>query len=116
VWGELAAYHSALYDAVALATRDPAAAVDAYLEVGRLWIANEDDQVVGIAGTVATGSTAELEPVVVDRTARRRALAVYSSKPRSPTHSRKGRNRFSSARRRATSTRSGSSTPAGSTS
>jgi N-acetylglutamate synthase-like GNAT family acetyltransferase len=74
VWGELAAYHSALYDAVALATRDPAAAVDAYLEVGRLWIANEDDQVVGIAGTVATGSTAELEPVVVDRTARRRGI------------------------------------------
>jgi N-acetylglutamate synthase-like GNAT family acetyltransferase len=36
--------------------------------------ARDSLQVVGIAGTVATGSKAELEPVVVDRTARRRGI------------------------------------------
>ena len=68
LWAELTEWHRDLYDDPALGRDDPGSGFDAYLdEFGskRVYVAETDGDVVGLAGLIARGRHGELEPVVV---------------------------------------------------
>ena len=74
LWRELTQWHRDIYDDQTIwQDRDPGEFFDEHLEhVGadRIWVAELDDAVVGFAGLIVTGTTCELEPVVVATGAR----------------------------------------------
>jgi GNAT superfamily N-acetyltransferase len=73
LWAELTQWHRDLYDDPVLGGDDPGSGFDAYLaEFGstRLYVAEADDEVVGLAGLIVHKRHGELEPVVVAHHAR----------------------------------------------
>jgi N-acetylglutamate synthase-like GNAT family acetyltransferase len=75
LWSQLAAHHRELYDDPAIGGADPGARFDEHLEhAERVWVAEVDGEVVGLAATVPRGRKAELEPVVVSPLHRRGGL------------------------------------------
>lgn len=82
LWAELVEWHRGLYEDPSIGGPDPASGFDRYLEehgADRLFVALDEQAVVGLAGLIVRGAKAELEPIVVARGARRhgtgRALA-----------------------------------------
>jgi N-acetylglutamate synthase-like GNAT family acetyltransferase len=74
LWSELVAHHRELYDDSTTGGSDPGDQFDEHLRLvgaDRVWIAELDGSVVGMAATVPQGQKAELEPVVVSSTHRR---------------------------------------------
>jgi N-acetylglutamate synthase-like GNAT family acetyltransferase len=68
LWVELTQWHRDIYGAPEIGGSDPASHFNSHLErVGpeNIWIAEIDDDVVGFAGLILEGKTAELEPIVV---------------------------------------------------
>jgi len=73
LWVELTQWHRDIYEAPEIGGDDPAASFDSHLaHVGaeNIWVAEEDDRVVGFVGMIPGETDAELEPIVV-RTAYR---------------------------------------------
>jgi GNAT superfamily N-acetyltransferase len=73
VWVELTAWHRELYDDPAFGGDDPGLAFDEHLAAfgaDRIWVAESDGAVVGLAGLEVAEGRAELEPIVVAETAR----------------------------------------------
>jgi GNAT superfamily N-acetyltransferase len=73
VWIELTVWHRELYDDPTFGGDDPGLAFDRHLaQIGadRIWVAEADGVVVGLAGLLVDGGRAELEPIVVARSAR----------------------------------------------
>ena len=85
LWRELTQWHRDLYDDQSIwRDRDPGEFFDEHLaRVGpeRIWVAELDRGVVGFVGLIVDGPVGELEPIVVDASARRagvgRALAEH---------------------------------------
>ena len=68
LWAELTQTHRDLYDDQTFGGDDPGLAFDEHLDhVGadRIWVAEADGVVVGLAGLLVDGEHAELEPIVV---------------------------------------------------
>ena len=74
LWCELTQWHRDLYDDQSIwRDRDPGDFFDEHLaRVGpeRIWVAEVDGSVVGFAGLIVDGRVGELEPIVVDPSAR----------------------------------------------
>ena len=68
LWADLTDWHRGLYDDATIGGEDPGAGFDAHLaEVGpeRIWVAEQDGRVVGLAGMIVRGRKVELEPLSV---------------------------------------------------
>jgi N-acetylglutamate synthase-like GNAT family acetyltransferase len=68
LWTDLTDWHRQLYADPSIGGPDPGAGFDAHLaEVGaeRIWVAEQDGRVVGLAGMIVRGSKVELEPLSV---------------------------------------------------
>jgi ribosomal protein S18 acetylase RimI-like enzyme len=77
LWVQLTEWHRQLYDDQTLGGADPGRAFDdhlAALGAERIWVAELEGRVLGLAGLVAQGPKAELEPVVVHTGFRGRGL------------------------------------------
>ena len=75
LWAELTQTHRDLYDDQSFGGDDPGRGFDHYLAEDRperLWVAEADGGVVGLAGLLVTDDHAELEPIVVADAARGR--------------------------------------------
>jgi GNAT superfamily N-acetyltransferase len=84
LWVELTQWHRDIYEAPEIGGDDPGSAFDAHLEhVGgeNVWVAEEDDRIVGLVGMIPGKTDLELEPIVVSAAYRGRgigeALADY---------------------------------------
>jgi ribosomal protein S18 acetylase RimI-like enzyme len=68
LWVELTEYHRSIYRSPGIGGPDPGSQFDGHLErVGaeRIWVAEVDGQVVGLAGLIPGEGEAELEPLIV---------------------------------------------------
>lgn len=68
LWAELTEWHRIIYEDPSIGGCDPGRLFDKHLDqVGpeRLWVAEKDGTVVGLAGLILETGQAELEPVVV---------------------------------------------------
>jgi N-acetylglutamate synthase-like GNAT family acetyltransferase len=68
LWADLTQWHRDLYGDQTIGGDDPGRAFDAHLEeVGpeRIWVAEEQGRVIGLAGMVVDGRKVELEPLSV---------------------------------------------------
>ena len=68
LWVDLTEWHRQLYGDQSIGGDDPGRAFDTHLEdVGpeRIWVAEEDGRVIGLAGMVVGGGKVELEPLSV---------------------------------------------------
>jgi GNAT superfamily N-acetyltransferase len=69
LWVELTEWHRNIYDSPHIGGDDPGADLDRHLEKhgsGRLWVAEEDGSVVGLAGLIdMEDGGGELEPLIV---------------------------------------------------
>jgi ribosomal protein S18 acetylase RimI-like enzyme len=68
LWADLTDWHRRLYADPTIGGDDPGAGFDAHLaEVGpeRIWVAEQDGRVVGLAGMIVSGRKVELEPLSV---------------------------------------------------
>jgi N-acetylglutamate synthase-like GNAT family acetyltransferase len=68
LWTDLTAWHRQLYADPTIGGSDPGAGFDAHLvEVGpeRIWVAEQDGRVVGLAGMILSERKVELEPLSV---------------------------------------------------
>lgn len=77
LWAELTQVHRDLYDDPTFGGGDPGLAFDEHLaHVGadRIWVAEADGAVVGLAGLLVGREHAELEPIVVAEASRRRGV------------------------------------------
>lgn len=73
LWSELTQTHRDLYDDQSFGGDDPGRGFDRYLAQDRperLWVAEADGRVIGLAGLLVTEGRAELEPIVVAGDAR----------------------------------------------
>jgi GNAT superfamily N-acetyltransferase len=70
LWVELTEEQRELYDDATIGGPDPGAAFEEYLtrlDLSGVWVAEDDDGVVGLVGLVLNGRAGEVEPVVVTR-------------------------------------------------
>jgi N-acetylglutamate synthase-like GNAT family acetyltransferase len=68
LWTDLTDWHRQLYADPSIGGTDPGAGFDAHLaEVGpeRIWVAEQESRVVGLAGMIVRGRKVELEPLSV---------------------------------------------------
>jgi len=68
LWVELTEWHRSIFETASIGGDDPGSQFDAHLaRVGaeRIWVAEEDGHVVGLAGLLLEEGEAELEPIVV---------------------------------------------------
>jgi N-acetylglutamate synthase-like GNAT family acetyltransferase len=68
LWADLTEWHRGLYSDPTIGGDDPGAGFNAHLaEVGpeRIWVAEQDGRVVGMAGMIVHGRKVELEPLSV---------------------------------------------------
>jgi N-acetylglutamate synthase-like GNAT family acetyltransferase len=68
LWADLTRWHRDLYADETIGGPDPGAGFDAHLEeVGpeRIWVAEQDGRLVGLAGMIVHGRKVELEPLSV---------------------------------------------------
>lgn len=73
LWAELTQTHRDLYDDQSFGGDDPGRGFDRYLaddRPERVWVADADGRVVGLAGLLVADGRAELEPIVVAGDAR----------------------------------------------
>jgi GNAT superfamily N-acetyltransferase len=73
LWAELTQVHRDLYADPSFGGDDPGRGFDRYLAEDRpvrLWIADAERPVIGLAGLLVAGGRAELEPIVVARESR----------------------------------------------
>jgi GNAT superfamily N-acetyltransferase len=74
LWRDLTQWHRDIYDDQSIwADRDPGDFFDEHLAdvgAGRIWVAEVEGDVVGLAGLIVVGRTGELEPIVVAERAR----------------------------------------------
>ena len=77
LWLELTVHHRRIYQVDTIGGDDPGAQFDEHLTaVGpeRIWVAETDETVVGLAGLIVDGTSGEVEPVVVTEGARSRGI------------------------------------------
>jgi ribosomal protein S18 acetylase RimI-like enzyme len=77
LWAELAEWHRVLYRDPTIGAPDPGRLFDSHLEAvgpGHVWVAEADGELVGLAGMLSEGDTAELEPVAVTEAYRGRGV------------------------------------------
>lgn len=77
LWEELTEWHRFLYASPSIGGEDPGRKFDEHLaRVGpqRIWVAEADGDVVGLAGLILEEGAAELEPVVVTERMRGRGI------------------------------------------
>ncbi|MDH4104006.1 MAG: GNAT family N-acetyltransferase [Thermoleophilia bacterium] len=77
LWVQLTEWHRDLYGAPEIGGDDPGAHFDQHLAaVGatNIWVAECDDDVVGLVGMIPDGTQAELEPIVVSPPYRGRGI------------------------------------------
>jgi N-acetylglutamate synthase-like GNAT family acetyltransferase len=68
LWTDQTDWHRGLYAEPSIGGDDPGAGFDAHLaEVGpdRIWVAEQDGRVIGLAGMIVSGRKVELEPLTV---------------------------------------------------
>jgi L-amino acid N-acyltransferase YncA len=73
LWAQLTQRHRDIYEDDSIGGDDPAGWFDRYLveqEPVRVWVAELDGRVVGFTGALDRGKRWELEPIVVDESAR----------------------------------------------
>jgi GNAT superfamily N-acetyltransferase len=73
LWVELVEEERELYDDASIGGSDPGAGFEEYLtrlDLSGVWVAEDDDGVVGLVGLVLNGRAGEVEPVVVTRARR----------------------------------------------
>jgi N-acetylglutamate synthase-like GNAT family acetyltransferase len=77
LWAELTSWHRRLYADPAIGGEDPGRHFDAHLtELGaeRIWVAEIDGRVVGLAGMVPRDDNVELEPLAISAAYRGRGI------------------------------------------
>jgi GNAT superfamily N-acetyltransferase len=78
LWTELTEFHRTIYGDSSIGGDDPGAGFDGYLALSQRagsWVAEIQGRVVGLAGLLDHGASAEVEPVVVTEAARDRGIA-----------------------------------------
>jgi N-acetylglutamate synthase-like GNAT family acetyltransferase len=68
LWVELTQWHRDIFEAPEIGGDDPGSAFDRHVETigaDNVWVAEVDDQVVGLVGMIVDDTQAELEPIVV---------------------------------------------------
>jgi len=77
LWSELTEWHREIYEDPTIGGEHPEDRFDEHLaKVGpeRLWVATYNSQVVGLVGLIVEGEEAEIEPIIVGESYRRRGL------------------------------------------
>jgi GNAT superfamily N-acetyltransferase len=77
LWSELTQHHRDIYSDPSIGGDDPGHHFDAHLSrIGseNIWVAERDDQVVGLVGLIIEDQEAEIEPIVVAPTHRGRGI------------------------------------------
>ena len=77
LWVELTEWHRSIFETPSIGGDDPGRQFDAHLaRVGaeRIWVADENGELVGLAGLVLEHGEAELEPIVVSKRLRSRGV------------------------------------------
>ena len=70
LWAELTEWHRVVYSDPAIGGDDPGAPFDDYR--GDIWVAEDEDNVIGFGGLVWHGNRAQVEPIVVTESQRSR--------------------------------------------
>lgn len=68
LWADLTEWHRQIYADSTIGGNDPGAGFDRHLDEvgpGRIWVAEQDGRVVGLAGMIVRGRKVELEPLSV---------------------------------------------------
>jgi ribosomal protein S18 acetylase RimI-like enzyme len=77
LWRELTQWHREIYEDPTIGGEHPEDHFDKHLaDVGsnRLWVATHNSQVVGLIGLIVKGEEAEIEPLIVSKTHRRKGI------------------------------------------
>jgi len=79
LWRELTEWHREIYQDPTIGGEHPEDYFDKHLaKVGadQLWVAVHDSKVVGLVGLILEGEEAEIEPLIVRKTCRRRGIGT----------------------------------------
>lgn len=79
LWVELTEWHRQIYSSPGIGGDDPGAQFDEHLAaVGPelIWVASSQGRVIGLTGLILRGTEAEIEPVVVAASHRRRGIGA----------------------------------------
>lgn len=79
LWVQLTQAHRELYDDDSIGNPDPGSAFEEYLthlNLSGMWVAVETGEVVGFTGLLVTDQSGEVEPLVVDESARGRGIGA----------------------------------------
>lgn len=79
LWVELTQAHRQFYDDPSIGGADPGAEFEDYLTriaLSGMWVATDDDEVVGFTGLLIEGRHGEVEPLVVTEKARDRGIGT----------------------------------------
>ena len=77
LWVELTQWHRDIYTAPEIGGDDPASSFDEHLALvgaDNMWVAEEDDRVVGFVGVIPGETSAQLEPIIVSTAYRGRGI------------------------------------------
>jgi GNAT superfamily N-acetyltransferase len=77
LYSQLVEHHREIYDDESIGGDDPGAGFDEYLGLPNRvvsWVAVEDVRIVGLAGLLWQGEESTIEPVIIDRSCRRRGI------------------------------------------
>jgi GNAT superfamily N-acetyltransferase len=77
LWAELTEYHREIYDDPTIGGENPGLEFDEHLKKAgpeRIWVATDQDKIVGFTSLIINGEEAEIEPVIVCRDCRGKGL------------------------------------------
>ncbi len=77
LWRELVEWHREIYQDLTIGGEHPEEYFDKYLAEAKpdhIWVADHDSQVIGLAGLIIRGGEAELEPLIVSKSHRRKGI------------------------------------------